>query len=161
MKWRMRRGARNEKRPREGAFPEFFRRIGMRGLESLQVHGGLLAVAAGLELVGDLLALAEGRQARPLDGRDVDESVLATADRLDKAKALGGVEEFHGAFSHSDDPLKRRFPAGDMPVPATFVHFSGDQRTGEPDRQQRETVAKRMESICALSSRIATATIQD
>src|ERR1700749_657977 len=47
-------------------------------LERLEVHGGLLAVAAGLEVVADLLPLIEGVEAAALDGGDVDERVLAT-----------------------------------------------------------------------------------
>src|ERR1044071_1317332 len=67
-------------------------------LEGAEVRRRNLAVAAGFELVRDLLAFAEGRQARALDGGDVDERVLAAVIRLDEAEALGGVEEFHGAI---------------------------------------------------------------
>ena len=57
-------------------------------------------------------------QTRALDGRDVDECVLAAIIRLDEAEAFGGVEEFHGAYGQCSDPL-RGDSGGDMP-PATF-----------------------------------------
>src|SRR6185312_217122 len=68
--------------------------------EELKVRRGDLAVAAGLEVVGDLLALAETGKARALYGGDVDEGILGAIIRLDEAKAFGGVEEFYGAIGH-------------------------------------------------------------
>ena len=79
--------------------------------------------------------------------------------RLDEAKTFGGVEKFYGAFGHDDDPLKGRIPDGNM-LPATFGAFSGDQWAGEPDRQQRETVAKRMRAICPVLAHISSRAVE-
>src|SRR3569623_818831 len=73
---------------------------GKSGLEQAEVRGRHLAVAAGFEVVGDLLAFAEARKPGALDGGDVDEGVLAAIIRLDETEALGGVEEFHGTVGH-------------------------------------------------------------
>ena len=67
----------------------------------LEVAGRLFArPAIRLHLVGDLLTLIEGLHAGALDGRDVDEHVLATVIRLDEAEALGSVEPLNGADAH-------------------------------------------------------------
>ena len=56
--------------------------VGTRGLAlHLEVLGGFLAIAAGNQLVGDLLTFDQGRQARALDGGDVHEGVLAPGIR--------------------------------------------------------------------------------
>lgn len=71
------------------------------GLERLEAFGRHLAGAAvGLELVGDLLALVEGAQARTLDRADVHERVLTAAIGGDEAEALGRVEPLHGSRRH-------------------------------------------------------------
>src|SRR3569623_519290 len=70
----------------------------LRRLERLEVHGGLLAVAAALEVEADLLALIEGGHAGALDGRDMDKRILAAIGRLDETVTLGGNEEFDAAF---------------------------------------------------------------
>jgi len=45
----------------------------------------------------DLLALGEGAEALRLDGRLVDEEVLAAVLGGDEAEALGVIEPLHGA----------------------------------------------------------------
>src|SRR5690349_10244630 len=107
-------GRRNKKGPRRGLSHGL-----QKSSESLQIHRGLLAVAAGLEVEADLLALIEGGQARALDGGDVDECVLAAARRLDEAVTLGGIEEFDDAFGHSGIPWKGAFRSATC-RPATF-----------------------------------------
>src|SRR5690606_8486667 len=62
-----------------------------------QVRRRNLAVAAGFELIGNLVTLIQTLQARALHSRNVDKRVLLAILRRDEAKALGGVEEFHGA----------------------------------------------------------------
>src|SRR6056297_272400 len=86
-----RRGRGTGGRPPPAPLPSGQREIGRR----------LPSVAARLEVVGDLLVVGEAGQARALDGGDVDEDVLTALIGLDEAKALGGVEPFHGASSHS------------------------------------------------------------
>src|SRR5919112_467011 len=70
----------------------------LRGLEV--DRGGLAVALIGLELEGDLLALAQAADARALDGADMDEHVLAAAVRLDEAVALGLVEPLHRSRLH-------------------------------------------------------------
>jgi hypothetical protein len=117
------------------------------GSEGLEVGRRLLAIAAGLQLVADLLALGEGGQARALDGGNVDECVLAATGRLDETEAFGGVEEFDGAFSNFEILEKADFrrttrPAGDV---RCFLRRS---MAGQ-GRQQREILAKRIALKCA------------
>src|SRR4051812_1582912 len=51
-------------------------------------------------LVAHFGALIEVAQTSLLDSRDMHKDVLATAVRLDKAKALRRVEPFHGTCRH-------------------------------------------------------------
>src|SRR5690606_24135641 len=70
----------------------------------LQAAGRFLArTRVAFDLVGDLLVFVERAQVRDLDGRGVDENVLAAVVRLDEAVALGGVVPFHSAGSHFQD----------------------------------------------------------
>jgi hypothetical protein len=69
-------------------------------LQSISRHLAGLVVAN--ELIRDLLAILEARQASALDSRDVDENVLCAVFRFDEAKALGGVEPFYCSVSHND-----------------------------------------------------------
>src|SRR6266446_9685999 len=65
----------------------------------LQVLGrGLAAIAD--DLVFDLLAFIERPDPGALYGRNVNEHVLTTALRLDKAVALGCIEPLHGTGRH-------------------------------------------------------------
>src|SRR5688572_29181041 len=69
-------------------------------LNERQVGRGGLAVAAGLELVGDLVAFVQAVEARTLDIGNVDERVLVAAVGSDEAEALGGIEELNCAIDH-------------------------------------------------------------
>src|SRR5919199_736492 len=60
---------------------------------------GLRTLLALDDLEGDPLALVEALVAVHLDGRVVDEDVLAAVDG-DEAEALLGVEPLHGALCH-------------------------------------------------------------
>eukprot|EP01013_Petalomonas_cantuscygni_P037819 TRINITY_DN68727_c0_g1_i1.p2 TRINITY_DN68727_c0_g1~~TRINITY_DN68727_c0_g1_i1.p2 ORF type:complete len:120 (-),score=8.53 TRINITY_DN68727_c0_g1_i1:25-384(-) len=64
------------------------------------IDRGLAAVTTAFEVVGDLLAIGQGRQAGALDSRDVHEGILATGVGGDEAEALGRVIEFYGAIDH-------------------------------------------------------------
>ena len=68
--------------------------------EVADAPGRGLAVAAALELVLDLLPVGRALQPGALDGRDVQEDVLAAVLGLDETKALAGVEPFHSASDH-------------------------------------------------------------
>jgi hypothetical protein len=62
-------------------------------LHQREVGRGDLAIAACLELVGDLVALVQAVKARTLDVGNVDEGVLVANIGGDEAKAFGGIEE--------------------------------------------------------------------
>src|SRR5271157_1315233 len=66
--------------------------------------GGFARALVGDDLEADLLAFAQMRQARALDGADMDEYVLAAVLRLDEAKALLGVEPLDGSDLHKSFP---------------------------------------------------------
>jgi hypothetical protein len=69
-------------------------------LLKLESHRGLSATV-GFDLVLDGLTLVEGAQPSLLDGRDVDEYVLAAAARrLDETITLLWIEPLHSAGSH-------------------------------------------------------------
>ena len=71
---------------------------------NLKVDGrGFAFFHGNLEL--DLLAFHQRAQTRFLNSGDVDEYVLGTIVRLDKAKAFRWVEPFHFPHSHVDLPL--------------------------------------------------------
>src|SRR5690606_32575702 len=72
----------------------------LRRLQQLQVHSRGLAVTAALEVVADLLAFDEGADAGLLEGRHVDERVLAAIFRSNEAEALGRIEELYGSVDH-------------------------------------------------------------
>src|SRR3954451_6515887 len=111
---------RGRDRTRRSAGPETVRRTKrpLRGtaLQSLKSAGpgfapsrsrglevdrrGLAVALVGLELVGDLLTLAQAHQARALHRRDVDEDILAAVVRLDEAVALRLVEPLHRTRFH-------------------------------------------------------------
>src|SRR5690348_10493762 len=83
---------------------------GRRGLLDLQVLRGCLpAVLDELELNG--LTLVQSAKAGTLDCRDVDEHILSTFLRLDKAIALRRVEPLNCALRHARSPeLQRNSP---------------------------------------------------
>jgi hypothetical protein len=55
---------------------------------------------AAFHLVAEFLPLVQIADSRPFDGRDVDEHILRTIVRLDKALSLLGVEPFYRPGSH-------------------------------------------------------------
>src|SRR5690606_15859124 len=107
-------GAHCRRAPPEGGAAE---------LQQLQVHSRGLAVTAALEVVADLLAFDEGADAGLLEGRHVDERVLAAIFRSNEAEALGRIEELYGSVDHLSVTFEvnaRRFRRtslrrGDMP----------------------------------------------
>src|SRR3954453_7390883 len=84
----------DEARPPEGE-PGLARRERSGGADGV----GLRTLLALDDLEGDPLALVEALVAVHLDGRVVDEDVLAAVDG-DEAEALLGVEPLHGALCH-------------------------------------------------------------
>jgi len=84
-------------------------KTGSRGfLVCAKVHR-LRSAAVCFDLKFHGLAIAQSVQAGSLHGSDVDENVLFTAIRSDKAEAFGGVEKFDGAFGHFLVVLHVRF----------------------------------------------------
>src|SRR5262249_4704974 len=84
--------ARQKKRPgilRRRARPRCAAALG-----ALEVTGGLLAPLSH-HVVANLLALPERAETGALNGRDVNEHVLGSVARLDKAEAFGGIEELY------------------------------------------------------------------
>src|ERR1700712_368184 len=82
-----------------------------RTLDGLEVRS-LGAARVRHDVERDLLAFVQAAQARCFDGGGVHEYVLAAAFRRDEAKALGGVEKFHGSDRHGS--FLQRFPRGEM-----------------------------------------------
>src|SRR5215217_666146 len=82
--------------------------------EQGEIGGGFLAVAADFDLIGHLVVFIQALQARTLNGRNMDEGILAAAFWRDEAEALGGVEEFNSASndSHARSPLRGRRRGG-------------------------------------------------
>ena len=78
------------------------------GLFGLDVDGAVAAAVVLLKLVGDALLAIEGAQSGGFDGADMHIGIAAAVVRLDEAKALFGVEEFHGSGGHFDIPSKGR-----------------------------------------------------
>src|SRR5690242_11103741 len=65
----------------------------------LKVFGRFLAAIAHNFILDDL-TLIKRAQACPLDGRNVNEHILAAALRLNESVAFGWVEPLHGSSSH-------------------------------------------------------------
>ena len=98
------------KRPGARPGPSFHRTDGRRRtcttpepLLHLEIFRQFLA-AIGDDFVLNVLAFVERAQSGALDGGDVNEHILATALRLDKAITLGRVEPLHSACSHYQSP---------------------------------------------------------
>ena len=64
-----------------------------------EVFGGFFATVSR-DFVAYLSALIQAAQTRSLDGRDMDEHVLAASLGLDKAIALCRVEPLHCTYCH-------------------------------------------------------------
>lgn len=58
-------------------------------LQNQEVRRRDFAVAAGLQVIGDLLSLAQAGKARAFYGRNVHERIFGTIIGLDEAKAFG------------------------------------------------------------------------
>src|SRR5581483_7232012 len=110
---RKRRGApKHLRRRRRPATPEFTPLRVRGGAWKLGLFDlrGLLAAAAAviLEHKGDLVALVEGADARPLERAGMDEHVLGAVLGRDEAEALGAVEELDcSGDSHGESPSRR------------------------------------------------------
>jgi hypothetical protein len=76
-------------------------------LSHLEIFRRFLAAICD-DFVLNVLAFVEGAQSGALNGRDVNEHILATALRLDKAIALGRVEPLHSACSHYQSPSLKK-----------------------------------------------------
>jgi hypothetical protein len=61
----------------------------------LEVDGGGLTLLSTLEFEADRLALIEGLESSPLDGRNMDENVLGAVGRLNESETLLGVKPFY------------------------------------------------------------------
>src|SRR3984885_9170009 len=80
-----------------------FRRVPCNHSGQFQIDG-LGALRIGLNIEGNALALVQAAQACLLNGRNVNENVLATAFWSDETKSLGSVEKFHGSDRHLLSP---------------------------------------------------------
>src|SRR5690606_26378378 len=108
-----------------------------RALKQLQVGRRLLAVAALLDVVADLLAFSEAGNAGALERGDVDEGILRAVLGLDEAETLLRIEELDCTFGHELTlPMlwrrrpgrAGRIPRGNMPARgATFTRSGGSQ----------------------------------
>ena len=72
-----------------------------------EVFGGLFP-AVSRHLVAYLSALIQAAQTCSLDGRDMDEHVLAASVGLNKSIALRRIEPLHCAYRHVVSPLDSR-----------------------------------------------------
>ena len=72
----------------------------VRSAGGAEVDRRFLAIAAGFNVIGQALILGQRTQTSGLNGRNVDEAVLAAIIGLNKAIALVFIEEFYGADSH-------------------------------------------------------------
>jgi len=93
-----------------------------------QIFGRHLAVPAGLQLVGDFLAFGKSAQSRALDGRDMNERVLAAVFRLDEAEAFIDVEKFNGTGCHD-----LSFDSVDAPISA-LRHRARNERSQSQEK---------------------------
>jgi hypothetical protein len=76
------------------------RRLSQLGQSEVRSRLATVAVCFQFERYG--LAVVQVLDASALESGNVNENVLRTMLRGDKAKTFGGVEPFHGAFSHRD-----------------------------------------------------------
>src|SRR5690606_36200591 len=117
----------------------------IRCLGELQVRRRHLAVAAALEVVGDLLAFREMGDAGALERGHVDEGVLAAVARLNETKALAGVVELDDTVDHCGIlSIVRLSPEANSPDSAAGecprglnVREMGNQTTGGPADQSQ------------------------
>src|SRR3954452_20632666 len=82
-------------------------------LSHLEIFRRFLAAICD-DFVLNVLAFVESAQSGALDGRDVNEHILATALRLDEAIALGRVEPLHSACSHYQSPSLKKNKSSDV-----------------------------------------------
>ena len=69
-------------------------------LRRSEIDRGLLAIAAGLDVVRQALLLVQRLHAGRLDRADVDEAVFTAALRRDETITLVGIEKLDGAARH-------------------------------------------------------------
>src|SRR5207245_7039104 len=72
--------------------------------DCFQIDCGRLAVLPLLELIRDLLVLAQASESGAFDGRNVHEHVLGFVVGLNEAEPLGAVEELYGTGRHGIPP---------------------------------------------------------
>src|SRR5712671_1860572 len=75
-----------------------------RESDGLQIDCGRLAVLPSLELIRDLLVLAQAAESGAFDRRDVHEHVLRFVVGLNEAEPLGGIEKLYGTDRHGISP---------------------------------------------------------
>ena len=83
-------------------------------LSHLEIFRRFLAAICD-DFVLNVLTFVERAQSGALDGGDVNEHILATALRLDKAITLGRVEPLHSACSHYQSPSLQKNKSSDDP----------------------------------------------
>src|SRR5436309_4735005 len=72
--------------------------------DGFQIDCGRLAVLPLLELIRDLLVLAQASESGAFDRRNVHEHVLGFVVGLNEAEPLGAVEELYGTGRHGIPP---------------------------------------------------------
>src|SRR5712692_10226377 len=75
-----------------------------RESDGFQIDCGRLAVLPSLELIRDLLVLAQAAESGAFDRRDVHEHVLRFVVGLNEAEPLGGIEKLYGTDRHGISP---------------------------------------------------------
>ena len=70
-----------------------------------EVDRGFAAITAGFDVESDLLVIFQASQAGTLYSGDVDENVLGSTFRSDKAEAFSCVEPLYGAIGHRIIPF--------------------------------------------------------
>jgi hypothetical protein len=75
--------------------------FGIAGLDGAQIVGRRLAGSTvGADLEGHFLSLIEALHSSALDRADMDENVLASIFRLNKAETLLAIEPLYGSYAH-------------------------------------------------------------
>src|SRR5690606_9966928 len=89
-----------------------------------------LATLVGFGLEGNLLPIFQPGKARGLHSGDMDENVLLAVIRLDEAKALGMVEEFHSSrLRHGISPWSPTLALPSRPSARSVDRSLGGEET--------------------------------
>src|SRR5467141_1621937 len=80
--------------------------------DGFQIDRGRLAVLPLLELIRDLLVLAQASESGAFDRRNVHEHVLRFVVGLNEAEPLGAVEELYGTDRHQIIRGRKAAPRG-------------------------------------------------